>query len=471
MPLFGLKTVHQGEQVLVRNHRGEARVVEGPSRLTLWRSRVERMESRFASEGEYLQVNQRAGPRLCIPGPAQLFLNPLEHESIYVKEGLLISANEALVVYTQPHQGNNNHIYSKPGEEQEHQDGTYKRKILYGPLRYIPKPNEWIHEFSWHGEDPDNKTRKVKGALQFTKLRVVADQFYFNVSDVRTRDDTQVTVKLMIFFELVDIEKMLDSTHDPIADFINAVASDTVQYVSGLSYEEFVANTVKMNEMETFAQLAARAENIGYRINKVVFRGFHSSNALQEMHDKAIHERTRLRLEAETESHRQNTLDLQLEKTEERGAREREIEKEREEHRRSMEREKHNEKLRLEALSAAHRAQEKELEITREAERWEKIKELQEKQVEHQIKIDKMKNEENLKQEVEAGNVKVELEKRSAEVIREKTNVELERLKAMNQLGVDLSKVLVAECRNPDKLIQVETKGKGEGNFHIHENQ
>ena len=92
--------------------------------------------------------------------------------------------------------------------------GGIERTVLYGPLRYIPKPGEWFHEFSWHGEDPSNKTRKVKGALKFTLLRTIADHFYYNVSEVRTKDDTMITVKLMVFFQLMDINKMLDNTHD-----------------------------------------------------------------------------------------------------------------------------------------------------------------------------------------------------------------------------------------------------------------
>ena len=39
--------------------------------------------------------------------------------------------------------------------------------------------------------------------LKFKLLRIIADQFYYNVREVRTKDDTTITVKLMIFFELV----------------------------------------------------------------------------------------------------------------------------------------------------------------------------------------------------------------------------------------------------------------------------
>merc|ERR1711977_602669 len=95
--------------------------------------------------------------------------------------------------------------------------------------------SEWIHEFSWHGSisnDPDHNGRKVKGAIKFTKLRVCPDQTYFDVENVRTKDDALVSVKVMIFYYLKDIETMLQKTHDPIADFINAISSDAIEFVA-----------------------------------------------------------------------------------------------------------------------------------------------------------------------------------------------------------------------------------------------
>ena len=38
--------------------------------------------------------------------------------------------------------------------------------------------------------------------MRFSVLRIIADQFYYNVHDVRTKDDTLLNVKLMIFFEI-----------------------------------------------------------------------------------------------------------------------------------------------------------------------------------------------------------------------------------------------------------------------------
>merc|ERR1719430_950649 len=424
MTVFGFKTIHAGEQVLVRNHLGEAKAVTGPARITLWRSKSEKLTLYYAGEGQYLEVNQRNGPRLCLTGPIQLYFNPIDHESIHIKDAILVSANEALVVYSAANQGEER-IYSKIGDEKEN---SFERKVLYGPIRYVPKPSEWIHEFKWHGEDPSNKTRKVRGALQFKLLRVIADQFYYNVPEVRTKDDTQITVKLMVFFELIDVVKMLDNTHDPIADFINAVCSDTIQYCSGLSYEEFVQNTSQMNELSTFKQLTNRSLNIGYKISKVVFRGFHSSDALQNMHDKAIHERTRLRLEADTEDHRQKTLDLQLEKEEERSAKQRELEREKEDHKRQMKREEHAEKLRLDAAVEEHKQKQLDLQLTKEADRSARQRELEREQDVHRRQMEKEAHKDKIIRDKEITEANVSEKRMLISLENDKTKIEKERL-------------------------------------------
>src|SRR5207248_8904436 len=110
---------------------------------------------------------------------------------------------------------------------------------------------------------------------------------YHDVTDVRTADDAVLTVRLMIFFELTDIERMLDATHDPIGDFVNAATSDVVEFCARHDFEQFKRTTDKLNEMETYRQLLGRALQCGYRINKVVYRGYGTAPALQQMHDHA----------------------------------------------------------------------------------------------------------------------------------------------------------------------------------------
>jgi hypothetical protein len=142
------------------------------------------------------------------------------------------------------------------------------------------------------------------------------DQMYHDVPDVRTADDAVLSIRLMLFFELVDVERMLDTTHDPIGDFVNAATSDVVDFTGKHDFEEFKHNTHRLNELETYKQLTVRASQCGYRINKVVFRGYGAAAALQQMHDQAIQARTRLQLDRATEQQAQDLenykLDCQL---------------------------------------------------------------------------------------------------------------------------------------------------------------
>lgn len=76
----------------------------------------------------------------------------------------------------------------------------------------MPASNEWIHQFSWHGAAPNNPSVKIPRALRFTKLRLMADQMYFDVPNVRTKDDAVVQVQLMIFYKITNIDSVLDCT-------------------------------------------------------------------------------------------------------------------------------------------------------------------------------------------------------------------------------------------------------------------
>ena len=61
----------------------------------------------------------------------------------------------------------------------------------------------------WHGADPNDPGRFIPRRNTFTFFRHVPSQIYVNVRDVRTNDDTLITVKLMVFYELKNIERMV----------------------------------------------------------------------------------------------------------------------------------------------------------------------------------------------------------------------------------------------------------------------
>lgn len=67
----------------------------------------------------------------------------------------------------------------------------------------MPDANEWVHEFSWYGTDAGKVIQN-----KFTKLRTIPDQINYS-TEVRTHDDVLLTLKLIVFYEMSDIERML----------------------------------------------------------------------------------------------------------------------------------------------------------------------------------------------------------------------------------------------------------------------
>merc|ERR1711959_90082 len=133
-----------------------------------------------------------------------------------------------------------------------------------------------------------------------------------------------------------DVDIMLRETHDPIADFINAVSSVVIEFVAGKSFEDFKVSTNDLNELEAYPQLVARAKNIGFEVTKVVFRGYGAPQRLQKMHDDAIERRTKLALERETEDQEQQLMDMKLDREEEREKRKRQMETDAKAHEREI---------------------------------------------------------------------------------------------------------------------------------------
>merc|ERR1712188_246987 len=125
---------------------------------------------------------------------------------------------------------------------------------------------------------------------------------------------------------------MLRETHDPTADFINSVTSDTIEFVAGKTFEEFKASTDNLNNLSFYPQLTSRAKGIGFEVTKVVFRGYGAPQRLQKMHDDAIERRTKLALDRENEDQEQQLLDMKLEREHERLRKRRKMAAETKEH-------------------------------------------------------------------------------------------------------------------------------------------
>jgi len=400
--MIGTVLIPEGKRVLVWNAQGEARSIDGPVRFFAFREKIQELQ-RYASEpDQYLVIQRLDGRTEHVTGPAMVWFNPLEHIAITIQNALKLDANEALVVY------------QRTLEE-------VQRRVVRGPRMFVPMADEWVHHFSWHGKDPRQGNRKIPHAVQFDKLRVIPDQMYFDVESVRTADDALLAIKVMVFFELFDIERMLDQTHDPIADFINALSGDVIEFVSGHDFETFKTETDALNNLATYRQLIQRAEKIGYCISKVVYRGYYANEKLQAMHDNAIECRTKLRLEAETERQIQVLADLKLAREQERAVRQ---------------------------------------------------QEMKETENRHQLRLNQMNHQAELEQNAAIHNQELDAKRKDAEVERGHEGAlheeQAAHFKRLRDLQVDLTRYLVAQYQNPDRLIRID--GSREPQLHLHEN-
>lgn len=283
-------TIPEGLRVLVTYKNGQSKIVDGPCRLWRWGKTFRPLQQFTAYPGEFLIVKHRNGSQNHIAGPCQEWLDPRIHTQIEKNDGLQIAVKEAVVAYSKD---NTDHIV---------------RRIIHGPALFIPSPGEWLHTFYWHG-NKDGSYKKVPGGLVFQKLWLMPDQMYHDVEGVCTADDVTLTIKLMIFFELTDLDRMLEGTHDPIGDFINATSSDVIDFVKRFSFDDFKSNSERLNSLTAYSQLLNRAEQVGYKIHKIVYRGYTTAEALQNMQNHAIETRTKLKLERETEEQTQKLAD------------------------------------------------------------------------------------------------------------------------------------------------------------------
>lgn len=382
------KTIQDGQAVVRWNRNGTRDIIIGPQTLFSPFARIEPIHRVSAAENSYLIINYTDGHTEHMIGPCDVWFDPLLHQSITPAKAINLDAHEAIVIYNET-------------------AGEVTHRVLNGPAVYIPIPTECLHKFRWHGDN--GKGKKVPGALRFEKLRVIPDQMYFDVDSVRTADEALITAKLMVFFELVDIEKMLCETHDPIADFINALTADVIRFVGAFDFEEFKTRAPELNQLETYRALTEGADRIGYRIHKVVYRGYVATDKLQAMHDNAIETRTRLVLETEIEHQQQELTDLKQSREHERAA------------------EQRNEQER----TLAH--------------------ELEQMRQQHEQDLSFKKQNQDTERRHEADLLKLQ---------QEEWNY-------LKEFGVDLTEVLVAKEHNPDKTIRLD--GGVQAPIHLHE--
>lgn len=447
------------EYVMALHRDGRKELHNGPTEVIFDPDQHEsvevcKMKRSIADPGQYLKVQFLDGRVQHVSGPNELCLNPFEHASISTMDAVRLAANEAVVVY-RGHDPNAHVVALEKGASAGAADtplavqaGATRvdRRVVHGPAVFMPEANEWLHKFSWHGSIQNGRgsktgspgDTKVPHALNFNVLRCMPDQIYYTVRDVRTSDDAHLQVHLMIFYELCDIELMLDNTNDLIGDILSASSADTTTFAAGLTYEAFLQDTAKLSEMESFPILKAKLRQIGTKLIKVVYRGYSTSPQLQKMHDEAIARRTKLRLDSDAAREEQSKLAMELRCRQERAQRQQELEQRDAKHKLEMDA---LVKEQRRAQAAADQAEDLRLAADRASVELEQLR---------------ARHEEELRRERE-------LAKARNERVHDANAEELLKLAGMVKLGVDVTKYLCALATlKPDSHLRIDSAAVGD---------
>jgi hypothetical protein len=382
------KIFYEGEKALITKLNGRSKVIDGPKRVFVCLDKAEKLQQYAANLSQYLTIKYLDGNVVHRRGPTQEWFNRLVHEKITTCDLLQLNLSQVIVVYSRDDNSN-----------------TVQRRLVHGPCTFMPQANEWLQTFSWHSEDPKNAGRIIPSSAKFSLLTMQSDFFNYSVHEVRTLDDTLLTVNVMIVYELGDVCRMLDATQDPISDFINAICADVVSFVGKYAFSEFLSESHRLNNFESYANLTQRAERIGFAIKSIVYNGYQSSAILQDIQDEAIQRRTEIRLNAEINKEKERMIDMRVQK----------------------ENERMSKQMQLSQMKNAF------------------LYRLNDEKCRHQLQVEDLKYESEVEMNriIQACNEKIE---------QLKNEVEQEYLDSLNEIGVDVNKYVTERAESQHKV-------------------
>jgi len=341
--LLGKRRVKDGECCAIWDSSGGYRLVEGPQYTCIWNSDVRFLDRYSAQEDEYLRIVFRDGRREHVPGPAAMFVNPVDHQSVVVQKAVKLDASQVIIVYSSdPTSGFSPASATKLpssedsmpevkvqavlGEISQSSNSQVRRRVVRGPTLFFPGANEWLHEFHWVAKSPtdeldtfgimgENFIRPQPTATAQNRLSTAPVHHDIKVECMHTTDDLQVSLDFTVTWQLKDVELLLDTTQDPLPDFHCALRTDVSHIVSTMAFEELTKNPSRLSGNEAFSALCATALNCGLLIKNVMFCGYHTTESIKAIHQRAAQERTALqtKLEAAEQEHRLEDLRLSRE--------------------------------------------------------------------------------------------------------------------------------------------------------------
>ena len=277
--VLGKRTVKDGEALLIWNRKGVTREVIGPALVYLYCSAIRFLTKYTAGPEEYLVVTKTNGQIEHIPGPTSLFQNPTIHTKVSVKPAIVLNASsECIVLHRQIPlpliKTEEGFVAASPATESQ----QIQRMISCGPTVVFPGVGDKVLDFHWSCSNFTFEENASFQILNTAKRQVKAK------GHVSFRGENKIkgVVYLLFTLQIDDVGKLVDSSNDLMTDLNNALEID-LNNISLLPIETIqeVRDLDAFGDLNTFPQMTVRANETGVKIDNVMYAGFEPDENLR----------------------------------------------------------------------------------------------------------------------------------------------------------------------------------------------
>jgi regulator of protease activity HflC (stomatin/prohibitin superfamily) len=303
---LGKRTVKEGEAAALWNISGKHTEIIGPCRKALFFSTIRFLDRFTASRDQFLSISHINGTVEIIRGPHTMFMNPVKHSSIILSPVLTLSSpSEVLVTLRETFASGRavdddaKHTEETPLQLALGADSSSgatlatERRFVRGPCKFIPTAEEQVVSHVWDGRPA-------------TCILSTAPQQLARQLPMQLQDGSQVTVDLLITYQVIDLEKVL-TVADPLSEMTAALKSDMAAI--GQSHTGFTAhNTITDSvfaDPAKLQRLCGSASRLGIKVLESTLQDLSLSPALASAIEQAKSSQRKLESSKALEQQRQ----------------------------------------------------------------------------------------------------------------------------------------------------------------------
>lgn len=293
------------ETGIIRVERGESRIYLGPTEQIL-----EPVTTGVNLDGETaVLVRDLVDGQLSLITQQQVFIPGPRQEITEVRPLIRLEDHEVVVI--------------------KNEEGSYQFRRGQGPDRSFFLPPYWeLVQFWW-----SSGLHKDKRSLVITRIDT-RPKFMWYEFEVRTRDNVELVLGVTFFWQIMDVEKMVQTTDDIPGDICSHARSAIIQSVSQMTLEQFLAsfNAAVRNAVlepgDSFytdrgtvihavevRSVACKDEETQHILNEIIQETTNRLNRLQKQESENEIKLAHLRGEIEAEQMAGDLLALQREHT------------------------------------------------------------------------------------------------------------------------------------------------------------